>query len=511
MHYTEVHRMNKLTHRLAGMLCHSLLMLRHKQILASHRQFGLRTLTSVLLLMSASVYATPDIQVPAADKPAWTLPNYSSITGLDFIGLSQLWVARLPQADQQSVAEACTDGLGKVSEYFSVKIASTSSASQVVVNEQFQGQFSVNTEKFSTVNLSGIHMSESYSEVVDAGEYIQSYCLYRLTRQQVSKVQQQLEAEQQEIQLLIAAVGKALLGQNMTQAKIKLALLKGKQNVSSELKTELTALVEELSASTISVELLFSQQEFAANDIVGVQLQSNQNLYIYKFIDDGRFFHMLLPSPTYGFNLIRKDQSATFPTPKQKQRGSFYKLPRLSQLNAAPTLYVVASKKRLLTPFAQSSFNRYVINDKPAFNTFIDVCKLDKSCVVLEREVALASNDIPLDIQHFALQVNQTEQPNLARVLKANLLEQGFSFNEQGFDLIVNLEYKKIFSKKLDADMFVGELVVLSQHPQQQKQVLKLRHSGIYDQNRLESYLESMLRSASVKLLQQVEKKQGDI
>ena len=59
--------------------------------------------------------------------------------------------------------------------------------------------------------------------------------------------------------------------------------------------------------------------------------------------------------------------------------------------------------------------------------------------------------------------------------------------------------------------MFVGELRVYSKKSQQQKPVLRLRKSGIYDPNRVDYYLESMLHSASIKLLKQVEVHQGDI
>jgi hypothetical protein len=444
-------------------------------------------------------------------KPDWAQNNYNSATGLDFIGLSQLWVVGPPQAESKSVAEACTDGLGKISEYFNVQIESKSSSSQVVVNEQFQGQFTVVTDKFSTLNLTGVNAIESYSERVAQGQYIQSYCLYRLSRQQVNQIKLRLAQEQQEIQELVTVIGAQLMVRDITQAKIHLALLKGKPNVSAQLTAELSQLVQEFADAALRVDMVFSQHAFAANDVMAVQLQTNQNLFIYQFVDDGRFISMLLPSPAYGFNLVHKDTPKKFPTQHQLQTGNFYKLPRLSQLSRAPTVYLIASKQRLAIPFTQPSFNSFIVNDKAGFKTFMELCRLDESCLVLEQQLVLVEHKLALDIQQFSLQVNQMPQPNLARLLRANLIEQGFSFTDQGFDLIVNIDYKKVFSKKLSADMFVGELRVFSKKTQQQKPVLKLRHSGIYDPNRVDHYLEFMLHSASIKLLKQVEEHQGEI
>lgn len=464
-----------------------------------------------LFAINSLVQASTPSQAMAPVKPDWAKNNYNSPTGLDFIGLSQLWVAGVPQAESNSIAEACTDGLGKISEYFSVQIASKSSASQVVVNEQFQGQFSVTTNKFSTINLSGVNATETYSEHVSQGDYIQSYCLYRLSRQQVNQIQLRLDQEQKEIQALVTAIGTHLMARDISQAKINLALLKGKRNVSAELTAELSLLVKELADATLNVDMVFSQHTFAANDVVSLQLQTNQNLFIYQFVDDGRFISMLLPSPAYGFNLVHKDKPVTFPTQQQLQTGNFYKLPRLSQLSRTPTVYLIASRERLPTPFTQASFSRFIVNDKTEFTRFINLCQLDSDCLVIERQLALADHKLPLDIKQFSLQVNQTPQPDLARILRANLIEQGFTFTDQGYELLVNIDYKKVFSTKLAADMFVGELRVFSNKEKHQKPVLKLKHSGIYDPNRVDRYLESMLHSASVKLLRKVEERQGDI
>ncbi len=470
------------------------------------------SLTIIALIgVSSSALASALNQATPPVKPDWAKSNYNSPTGLDFIGLSQLWVAGLAQAESQSVAEACTDGLGKISEYFSVQIASKSSASQVVVDEQFQGQFTVTTNKFSTINLSGVNATESYSELVEQGDYIQSYCLYRLSRQQVEQIRHRLDKEQAEVQALVSEIGAQLMAHDINKAKVNLALLKGKRNVSAELKTELSQLVTEFADAILSVDMVFSQHAFAANDVIGVQLQTNQNLFIYKFIDDGRFISMLLPSPAYGFNLVKKDQPVSFPTTQQRQSGNFYKLPRLSQLSRTPTVYVIASKQRLPTPFTQPSFSRFLVNDKEGFERFIDICQLDSSCLVIERQLTLAETKAVRDIRQFTLHVNKAAQPDLSRLLRANLLEQGFTFNDQGFDLIVNLDYKKVFSKKIDADMFVGELRVYSKKDGQHKPVLRLRHRGIYDPNRVNSYLESMLHAASIKLLREVEERQGEI
>lgn len=241
------------------------------------------------------------------NKPDWAQSNYRASSGLDFIGLSQLWLVGAPQAESRSISEACTNGLGKVSEFFSVEIASQSSSSQVVVDDEFQGQFSVKTNKLSRINLTGVSVTSSYSEVVQEGEYIQSYCLYRLTRAKVNEIKKGLANEQAEIQSLVMALGRELKAQDISQARIKLALLKGKQNVSQDLVLELSNLIDEYARGLLSVDVLFGQEAYNTNDMLTLQLQANQNAYIYLFVDDGRYTSMIWPSPADGFNLIKKE------------------------------------------------------------------------------------------------------------------------------------------------------------------------------------------------------------
>ena len=435
------------------------------------------------------------------EKPEWAKSNYRAASGLDFIGLSQLWVPGLAQAESKSISEACTNGLGKVSEFFSVEIASSSSSSQVVVDDEFQGQFSVKTDKLSRINLTGISVSASYSELVQEGDYIQSYCLYRLTRKQVNDIKIQLEKEQTEILALVSEFGRLLNTQNLSQARITLALLRAKQNVSNELVQELSVLLDDVAKGLLSVDVLFGQNSFSSNDLLTMQLKANQNSYVYLFVDDGRYTSMVLPSPGYGFNLFKKEQIVQYPTQQQRQKGNVFKLPKTNQLVKTPEVYLVASTSRLLTAFTQTAFNRFVVNDKTGFRDFIASCRLNKNCVVTTYPLTLEKTTIRLEINDYQLVINNQDIKAFKASFKANLIEQGFTFKNEGADIKVFIKHKKVFSKKLDTDMFVAELRAHAVIQGDKRSLLKMRVSHLYDANRIDFYLESMLESASRKLL----------
>lgn len=438
-------------------------------------------------------------------KPDWAQSNYRADSGLDFIGLSQLWVSGLVQAESKSITEACTNGLGKVSEFFSVEIASKSSSSQVVVNDEFQGQFSVKTDKISSINLTGISVSASYSETLQDGNYIQSYCLYRLTRSQVDGIKLKLAEEQAEIQALISKIGFDLTSQNISQAKIHLALLKGKKNVSTEVIEELANLLDEFSKNNLTVDFAFGQHAFANNDIVSMQLKSSHNVFLYLFVDDGKFTSMVLPSPAYGFNLIKKETAIKFPTRQQRQKGNVYKLPKLSRLSKEPEIFLIASKQRLVTKFTKPAFNRFIVSDSVGFQDFMAKCRLNKDCIVNRYPLLLDESQIDFSIKGYELSINKEMSPELAQVLKSSLIYQGFAFSDDGINLKISVVHKKIFSNKLEADMFVAELRVVSMTSKTKRPLLKMRFNSLYDSNKVQFYLESMLEAASKKLMVKVE------
>lgn len=432
-------------------------------------------------------------------KPDWAKNNYHADSGLDFIGLSQLWVAGVVQAESKSIAEACTNGLGKVSEFFSVEIASKSTSSQVVVDDEFQGKFQVNTDKISRIQLQGVGVSDSYSELVQGGEYIQSYCLYRLTPNQVANIRQNIETEKKEIRTLVAKIASQLQQQELSQARISLALLKAKKNVSVELVHELEQVLDNASKGIINVNLAFEQSTYHVNDILGMQLQANQNLFLYLFVDDGRLINMLLPSPAYAFNLIKKDDILMLPSHQQRQKNNLYKMPVLDD-GAVPKLYVIASKKRMLTGFAKSAFNRYLVNDKGAYNAFIASCKLNQDCQVSEYDLPISQSSPRFLINTYDLKINQKQIANYNASLRSKLTGQGFEFLNHGADIQMLINHKKAYSKKFDAEMFVAELNAMSLVKGKRQFLFKIRFSNLYDEARTDFYLDSLLESAVKKL-----------
>jgi len=465
---------------------------------------------SVLACLAAvSCYLSPALTLQATEtqdeKPDWAKSNYRADSGLDFIGLSQLWVSGLAQAEAKSITEACTNGLGKVSEFFSVEIASKSSSSQVVVDDEFQGQFSVKTDKLSRINLTGISVTASYSERVEEGDYIQSYCLYRLTRAQVNEIKRDLAKEAAEIQTLISQFGAELNSGNIAQAKIQLALLKGKKNVSPVLIKELDALLVEFIKNNIAIDLVFGQHAFSANDILSVQLRSNQNVFVYLFVDDGQYTNMILPSPAYGFNLIKQDVALTVPTLEQKKKGNIYKLAKSHQGKKEPKVYLVASKQRLQTGFAKPAFNRFLVNDRSKFSDFLASCRLIQDCIVNQYPLMLDQTTSDFSIQSYTLFVNRQPYDDLGQNVKATLIEQGFKFDDKGLNLKFFINHKKVFSNKLEADMFVAELRLVSDVNSQNKTLLKMRFNSLYDESRTDFYIESMLKKATKKLMSKVE------
>lgn len=436
-----------------------------------------------------------------ADKPDWAKSNYRATSGLDFIGLSQLWVPGIAQAESKSITEACTNGLGKVSEFFSVEIASKSTSSQVVVNDEFQGQFSVKTDKLSRINLTGISVNASYSERVQAGQYIQSYCLYRLNRSQVNDIKRQLAKEQADIKRLVLAISHQLNEQNLVQARIKLALLKSKKNVSNELVQELGDLIEAFSKGVISLDLIFSQETYANNDILSMQLRTNQTVFLYLFVEEGPYTSMILPSPGYGFNLVKQAETVKVPSRQQRQKGNIFKISKQTEPNQASNVFLIASKKRLSTAFTNPAFNRFLVSNKEAFNDFLATCQLTSDCIVNKYPLPVSQEQNHYSIGKYDLVVNDEMSEDLTSNLKTHLRDQGFTFNGQGIDLKIGIKHKKIFSKKLDSDMFVAELSAIKIIGTRKKGLFKMRFSNLYDPNRTQSYLESMLKSASKKLM----------
>jgi len=434
-------------------------------------------------------------------KPDWAKSNYRASSGLDFIGLSQLWLTGQPQSESQSITEACTNGLGKVSEFFSVEIASKTTSSQVVVNDEFQGQFSVNTDKLSRINLSGISVTASYSEQVQDGKYTQSYCLYRLTRGKVEKIQRDLAKEQAHIQALITDFANQINLQNLSQARIKLALLKSQANVSPALVEELELVFAEFAKGLLSVDLVFSQHAYGQNDLVSLQLQSNQNSYVYLFVEGGQHINMIMPSPGDGFNLLKKDHAFKLPTQQQIRKGNVFRVPKFSQLVGSPQVYLVASKKRRLTRFAKPSFNRFVVSDKTGFKDFIASCRLQKDCSVKQYPLLLDDTKLNFAVQSYRLKVNNEAQDVLQQVFKTHLLTEGFEVKQNGVELGILIKHKKAFSQKLDSHMFVGELRIILINGDNKTNLVKVRFSNLYDESRTEFYLEKMLQNAAKKLM----------
>lgn len=460
--------------------------------------FTLAVILSIGLLTNHNTLAATSLET---HKPDWTKSNYRAESGLDFIGLSQLWVPGIAQAESKSIAEACTNGLGKVSEFFSVEIASKSTSSQVVVNDEFQGQFSVKTDKLSRINLTGISVSASYSEWVQEGQYIQSYCLYRLNRSQVNDVKRQLAKEQAEVKSLVTTFAQQLNKQHLAQARITLALLKSKKNVSNELVLELNRLIEEFAKGAIDVDMIFSQASYANNDILSLQLQANQNVFLYLFVEEGRYTSMILPSPAYGFNLVKQEETVKVPSRQQRQKGNIFKVSQSSELNQTSNVYLIASKNRLTTSFVKPAFNRFLVSDHEAFNDFLASCQLKVDCIAKTYPLLVSHVQTNYTISQYDIVVNEEIRDDLASSLKTNLIDQGFIFEAKGVDLEVRIKHTKMFSKKLDSDMFVAELRVRRNIGDRNKGVFKMRFSNLYDPNRTQSYLESMLKSASKKLM----------
>lgn len=463
---------------------------------------GLSLFFSVIFLAFAPLVQANDLMQA---KPDWAKSNYRADSGLDFIGLSQLWIPTQAQAEAKSISEACTNGLGKVSEYFSVEIASKTTSSQVVVNEEFQGRFHVNTDKVSRINLSGVSVTASYSELVQDGAYLQSYCLYRLSHSQVKQIKADLAKEQAQINALIADFAEQINQQNVTQARIKLAQLKSQPNISLPLLIELEALLAQVAKGLMSVDLVFAQHTFTTNDALALQLQANQNTYVYLFIDEGRHTSMIMPSPGDGFNRVKKDVAFHIPSKQQTRKGNVFRIPKLNQLQTPPQVYLVASKKRLLTQFAKPAFNRFIVSDKTKFNDFLNKCRLQEDCLVNQYPVLLESGKMNVAIESYQLNVNNQVEEGLNQYLDSQLKKMGFDFTSKGALLNIEIKHKKRFSKKLDSQMFVAELRITQLHDGEVRGLVKLRYSNLYDENRTQDYLESMLTKASKKLMEKAQ------
>lgn len=447
----------------------------------------------LLWLVSLSLSPTVGAAKKSSEKttPYWLLDSYSggSKAKTGFVGQSKKWSTQDAANQVRSIDEACKDASRQVAEFFSVRIESSVNSQLSVSGNEYFSRFEQNATIQSNVELEGINRSDTFTQYFDKQGYILSYCLIELTSTQINKTKKKLEKEQQKIDHLTAKIIEQLTENNFDLAKLSMAQLKS-LNVDNGLIIDLENLLEELQEKDLRATLNLSKNAFRVGEYLSFTLASNNEAYVYVFLEGARNTRMLFPSPQSSFNLLVANEPLSYPLKVQVTEGEAYRLPKTTAENLR--LRLVASVNPLNVDFLITSFSGYSISEEHSYHQFITDCELSTLCKVDAYEVEKETSS-QLKVSSYIVKVNGKSSSKYKSNFKQALRKQGVTLVKSGKKVIADVTIDVAYSKRVDANIYVlsGELLQADKNGEMNR-LSRSRVTGIHDDKRLSALMDKL-------------------
>lgn len=424
-------------------------------------------------------------------KPYWLKPNYSGTwqgkTG--FVGQSNKWNDQSSSSQVQSVEEACKEASRRVAEFFSVRVQSSVKSQLDVVGEQYQGRFEQSANMQTDITLEGIKRSDSYTENYTQG-YLISYCLIELSSAQINQTKARLQALQQALDALIKESVKQINNQQFEQAKLTIAQLKDK-GASEGLIADLTLLLEEQQKKALRVDLTFKQASYNIGDYLSFVIASNQNAYVYLFLEGGKSTRLLFPSPGSNANLVIASEPLQYPLAQQVREGEAFRFPKGK--NRQYQLRLIAATEQQPITFLNSSFNGYFVDNSYNYQQYLADCRLSSTCKELIQPVLFDTSKQQLVVASYDVKVNGQYSKRQRNQLRNVLKQQRMSFAKEGKKLLVEAQVDSAYSDRLKAQMYIISGKLFEVEAGGERNLLsRSKVTGLMDDKKLPGLLERL-------------------
>ena len=455
-----------------------------------HKELYRLLLPSMLtmLLVSPNVLAKEE----RSEKPKWAMDSY--VQKNSFIGRSKRWSANDPYASVSSIDDACNDGLTQVAEYFSVEVKSKVKSNITVSGEQFQSRFEQLSTSESNIKLSGINRSDTYLEYTNERQEVQAYCLYQLSSRQLATIKATLEQEQLQLDKQVSTIIEQVINGEFDRARLQIAVLRNNRNVSEGLPAELELLLTEQEEKSLRVFTHLTKTHFSVGEHLSAKISSNQNAYVYLFLEGRKVPLLLFPSPQSTYNYINKEQVLSYPLKSQINENEVFRVS--PKQRDALTLKVITSIEPISMAFITESFSGYSVSDSVGYQQFISDCLLSQTCVIADKQVLIDSENNHLKVSSYKVIVNGKTSSKEKRRLKQVLRSQQVEFSKSGSAVVFEVSTEKVFSNRLNAEIYVitGELYA-KEIDGDEKRLSRHKVTGVYAINKLDSYLEKLYQS----------------
>lgn len=425
-------------------------------------------------------------------KPYWLQNSYSGTQNgkIGFVGQSKNWTRQGATGHLDSVEDACKDASRQVAEYFSLRVQSSVKSETEVAGAQFFSHFKQSAAMQSDIKLEGIGRSDTYTVENIEENYLQSYCLIELTTQQVAQTKARLQKEQQKIDDLVQLIIKQMGESEFDKAELSIAQLKN-LNVKKALIEDLALLLDEQKKKALRVDLSQSKSSFSMGENLSFTVASNQNAYIYVFLEGSKSTKLLFPSPQNGFNLLDSGKPLRYPLQSQIQEGEAFRIPE-TQADKFQLRLVAATEPQHIN-FLKTSFTGYYVSQEHSYQQYLADCGLSPVCKVYDYEVNLDKTADRLSVSGYKVKVNGKYSKKYNADVKYALKNNSVSLNKKGKKILVDITVDVAYSKRIQADMYIvsGTLFEI-ERGNELSQISRTKVTGVHDKNRLPSLIRKL-------------------
>lgn len=428
----------------------------------------------------------------ALTKPYWLQDAYSGMHGgkTGFVGQSKKWNSNDPSAKLSSTDEACKEASHQVAQFFRVRVQSNIKSQLEVTGNQYFSRFEKSADLQSNITLEGINRADTFTQVNEEGSYLISYCLIELTDGKIQQTRARLEREQQEIDTLISLTIEQVSSNDFDRAKLTMAQLKN-HNVSKTLIADLQLLLEEQQKKALRADLTLNKSRFGVGEYLSFAVASNQDAYIYVFLEGFRTTKLLFPSPQSSFNLVLPNEPLKYPLSTQIKEGEAFRVPK-SKAKSYQLRMVAATEPQIMN-FLNTSFTGYSVSDEQNYQQYLADCSLSLRCKVADYEVNLATGSSSFEASSYKVLVNGKSSSKEKAMLKKALRKNNITLTNSGKKLMVEITIDVAYSERIKADMYIisGELLEKSRSGEWDS-ISRTRVTGLHDDKKRASLMNKL-------------------
>lgn len=423
-------------------------------------------------------------EVDSLEKPFWLQEEFSGKRGgkTGFVGQSKKWNSSDPASKLSSIDEACKEASHQVAQFFRVRVQSNIKSQLEVTGKQYYSRFEKSADLQSNITLEGISRSDTFTQVNQEGSYLISYCLIELTDGQIQQTRSRLESEQQEIDNLISLTIEQISKHEFERAKLTMVKLKN-QSVSDTLVDDLQLLLEEQQKQALSADLTLNKAKFGIGDYLSFAVASNQDAYVYVFLEGFKTTKLLFPSPQSSFNLVVPNEPLKYPLKTQITEGEAFRVPK-SKASSYQLRMVAATEPQVMN-FLNNSFTGYSVSDEQSYQHYLADCNLSLRCKVMDYEVSLATGKESFEVASYKVLVDGKSSSKEKTKLKKALRKNNITITNQGKKLMVEITVDVAYSERVKADIYIisGDLLQLSDSGEWDS-ISHARVTGLHDEKK---------------------------